>query len=137
MRVKRSVALAIRSPDGDRILLVRRPADDPELPGVWGLPAASLAEGESWEDAVLRAAHSKLGLEVQVTGVLNRGVQRRPQYTLEMRLYEALITAGEPALTRTDSAVTQYSDWRWATPDELRPAAELGSFCSRLMLTQS
>ena len=46
---KRSVSLVIEGPDG--LLLVRRPDDDESLPGVWGLPAVSLAPGESEEDA--------------------------------------------------------------------------------------
>ena len=37
--LKRSVSLVIE--DGGRVLLVRRPDDDDDLPGVWGLPAAS------------------------------------------------------------------------------------------------
>ena len=53
----------IESPEG--LLLVRRPDDDDDLPGVWGLPAASLAEGESEEDAVRRAGREKLGVEVR------------------------------------------------------------------------
>ena len=53
MSRKRSVSLVIEGPDG--LLLVRRPDDDESLPGVWGLPAASLAQGESEEDAVRRA----------------------------------------------------------------------------------
>ena len=43
--MKRSISLVIESPAG--ILLVLRPDDDESLPGVWGLPAASLREGES------------------------------------------------------------------------------------------
>ena len=43
--LKRSVSLVIEGPAG--VLLVRRPDDDDSLPGLWGLPAASLREGES------------------------------------------------------------------------------------------
>ena len=44
---------------------MRRPEDDESLPGVWGLPAASLAEGETEEDAVRRAGRDKLGVEAR------------------------------------------------------------------------
>ena len=43
--MKRSISLVIEGSGG--ILLVRRPDDDESLPGVWGLPAASLRAGES------------------------------------------------------------------------------------------
>ncbi len=60
---KHSVSLVIEGPEG--LLLVRRPDDDESLPGVWGLPAVSLAPGESEEDAVRRAGRDKLGVEVE------------------------------------------------------------------------
>ena len=53
----------IEGPEG--LLLVRRPDDDENLPGVWGLPAVSLAAGESEEDAVRRAGRDKLGVELR------------------------------------------------------------------------
>jgi ADP-ribose pyrophosphatase YjhB (NUDIX family) len=133
-RIKRSVALAIRSPDGGRVLLVRRPADDAELPGVWGLPAASLAEGERWESAALRAAREKLGIEVRVGPELRRGEQPRATYLLRMRLHEAWIEQGEPHAPQPSPGVTQYDAWRWGATEEVLPAAERGSLCARLML---
>ena len=36
--------------------VVRRPDDDESLPGVWGLPAASLGEGESEVGGILGIA---------------------------------------------------------------------------------
>jgi 8-oxo-dGTP diphosphatase len=135
MRVKQSVSLAITDAgQPGRVLLVQRPADDEDLPDVWGLPAASLHAGEAWEDAVRRAARDKLGVDVAVDGVLETGSRRRPGYTLEMRLYGARIAAGEPAVPQQVSGVTQYQAVRWGTPGELRPAADRGSLCSQLFL---
>ena len=57
--IKQSVSFVIRR--GAEILVVLRPPDDLELPSVWGLPAASLRAGESWEDAVVRAGREKIG----------------------------------------------------------------------------
>ena len=54
------MSLVIERPEG--LLLVRRPDDDEDLPGAWGLPAATLAEGESEEDAVRRAGRDNLGV---------------------------------------------------------------------------
>lgn len=132
--VKRSVALAIRAPDAARVLLVRRPPDDAELPGVWGLPAASLAPGETWAAAAARAAREKLGVEITLGRMLRHGEQARPDYRLEMRLYEATIAAGEPAVPQPRADVTQYAAWRWGEPAEVGPGAARGSLCCRLLL---
>lgn len=135
--VKRSVAFVVRGGEGnasERILLVRRPPDDPELPDVWGLPAASLAPGESWEDAVRRAGREKLGVELRPFRMLHEGWASRPEYRLHMRLFEAAVTAGRPDVPQRVPGVTQYVEWTWAPPDRLRDAAERGSLCSRLCL---
>jgi 8-oxo-dGTP diphosphatase len=135
--VKRSVSLALHDADG-RVLQVQRPPDDEDLPGVWGLPAASLREGEGWEDAVRRAARDKLDLAVVPGLVLRSGSRDRPGYRLEMRLYEARIAAPDggvaPRLEGRDPAVTRYTAWRWGTAEGLRPAADRGSLCSILYL---
>jgi 8-oxo-dGTP diphosphatase len=135
MKVKCSVALAItdaRQPGA--LLLVQRPDDDADLPGVWGLPAASLGEGESWEAAAGRAGREKLGVELTLHGVLQRGTLQRAGYTLDMRLYAAGIAAGEPHVPQEAVGVTQYQAWRWGAPAALQPAAERGSLCSQLYL---
>lgn len=132
--IKRSVSLAIHHPRTGQVLLVQRPADDEDLPLVWGLPAASLAAGESWEDAVRRAARDKLGIDVEPGDVLRAGSLERPAYALEMRLHAATITAGEPAAPQPVEGVTQYRAWRWGDPAGLEPAARAGSLCSRLYL---
>jgi 8-oxo-dGTP diphosphatase len=135
--VRRAVALAIRRAGApDELLIVRRPPDDPDLPDHWGVPAASLRPDESWEAAVRRAASGKLGVEVAAGTVLNEGRLERKGYTLHMRLHDAAITAGAPAVPGPDPGVTQYAAWRWGRPDELRPAAAAGSLCSRLLLEQ-
>ena len=109
----------------DGLLLVRRPDDDESLPGVWGLPAASLAEGESEEDAVRRAGREKLGVEV---------VPVRPIGTDgAMTDWEARIAAGRPSVPQPGPN-TQYTELRWGDPLELVPAAREGSLCSRVLL---
>jgi 8-oxo-dGTP diphosphatase len=134
-RARRSVSVAIRQPDhpGD-LLLVRRPSDDAELPDAWGLPAASLRAGEDWSDAAIRAGRDKLGVELDIGRELDRGSTERPDYVLEMRLYEATIARGTPAAPQAASDVTQYTAVRWGPPGDLAPAAERGSLCCRLFL---
>jgi ADP-ribose pyrophosphatase YjhB (NUDIX family) len=135
LRVKRSVALAIRSDrDPTLVLAVLRPPDDDDLPDVWGLPAASLRSKESWLDAVRRAGREKLGIEVEPGGLLNEGAQRRRSYTLEMRVYAATVVKGEPSVEQPVKRATRYVAWKWTAADALTPAAEKGSLCARLYL---
>ncbi|CAN5686293.1 hypothetical protein BH23GEM10_BH23GEM10_03430 [soil metagenome] len=133
--VKQSVAVVIRDAarPGD-VLVVQRPSDDDELPNAWGLPAATLREGELWADAVLRAGRDKLGITLDAGTLLESGSAGRDGYMLEMRLYEARIADGEPAVPQTDAQVTQYQAWRWGWAEDLRPAAASGSLCCQLYL---
>jgi ADP-ribose pyrophosphatase YjhB (NUDIX family) len=129
------VSVAVFDPaDRSRILIVQRPHDDEELPNVWGLPASSLRPGESFEEAVVRTGREKLGVELSVVRELNRGVRSRKGYTLEMRLYEAVISDGEPRVPQPYEGVTQYQRWMWDTAERLREGAEAGSLCCGLML---
>ncbi|MDE2877881.1 NUDIX domain-containing protein [Candidatus Palauibacter soopunensis] len=133
-----ALALVIEEPGSaggaPRWLLVRRPDDDPDLPGVWGLPAGSHAEGEVDEALVRRIGSEKLGVETEDLGCLSEGHVDRPGYRLEMRLHAARIVAGEPRVPQSVPGVTQYSEWGWKPPAELRPGADCGSLCCRLAL---
>jgi 8-oxo-dGTP diphosphatase len=120
---KRSVSLVIDGPEG--LLLVRRPDGDGSLPGVWGLPAASLAEGESEEDAVRRAGREKLGVEVLPLRAIGEDAG--------MTDWETRIVDGRPAVPQAGPN-TQYTALRWGDPRELVPAARQGSLCSRVLL---
>jgi 8-oxo-dGTP diphosphatase len=104
---------------------VRRPDDDDDLPGVWGLPAVSLAKDESPEDAVRRAGRDKLGVEVRpLRAVAAVGT---------MTDWEAQLVSGEPSVPQRGEG-TQYTELRWGEPSELKPAARRGSLCSQALL---
>ena len=129
--LKRSVSLVIEGPEG--LLLVRRPGDDESLPGVWGLPAASLRPGEGEEDAVRRAGRDKLGVEVRPLRPLGDEAGERPGHRIVMRDWAAEIVSGEPTVPQPGEG-TQYVEWRWGDPAELQPAARAGSLCARALL---
>lgn len=132
---KQSVSVVIRSSaDPTQVLTVLRPANDEDLPNVWGLPAASLRPGESWEAAVRRVGLEKLGVQLAVGAELQRGSAERRNYRLEMRLYEAAIEKGNPFVPQPDLEHTQYAKWKWGSAEDLEPAAERGSLCCRLYL---
>jgi 8-oxo-dGTP diphosphatase len=130
--LKQSIALVIEGPNG--LLLVRRPEDDEDLPGLWGLPAASLEEGESEEEAVRRAGRAKLGVEVRAVRRLGEAAGERPGYRIGMGDWEAEIVSGSPAVPQPGPG-TQYDELRWGDAAELVPAARAGSLCCRVLLS--
>jgi len=133
--VTRSVALSITHPGAPGVLLVvRRPPDDDDLPDTWGLPAASLRDGESWTDAAHRAARDKLGIAIALGRELSRGSLPRTGRRLSMRLYAAHVRSGTPHVPQDIAGVTQYVALRWSLADILETGAERGSLCCRLQL---
>ena len=121
MRVKRSVAVLIRN--GDLILSTRRADDDDELPGVWGLPAGSYRDSENLRDLVFRIGRDKLAVVLRPLRKLSEGSQQRPDYLLQMELWEAHMT-GTP----------HHVAWQWAARDVLQPGLLQGSLCCRLAI---
>ena len=137
MSTVRAIAVVLPSPHDDSLLLVvQRPHDDEDLPGVWGLPATTVRPHESDADAATRLGTSKLGAPVTLGVFLAEGTQQRHDAELSMRLYAATMPSEEPALTPSphEHGVTYYADWRWAPRPALRAGAERGSLCCALAL---
>ncbi len=137
MSTVRAIAVVLPSPHDDSLLLVvQRPHDDEELPGVWGLPATTVRPHESDADAATRLGTSKLGAPVTLGALLAEGNQQRPGGELSMRLYAATMQSDEPTLPSVagEHGVTYYADWRWAPRPALRAGAERGSLCCALAL---
>ena len=130
---KHSIAFIAYSPDRSQVLAVQRPADDEELPNLWGLPATSVNPGESEEQAVVRAGKEKLDVGLRVIEKIAVGTMERSSYVLHLTDYEVAIVSGEPKCPQHGSG-TQYQAWKWADPEELIPAAQKGSLCTRLFL---
>jgi ADP-ribose pyrophosphatase YjhB (NUDIX family) len=122
--VKHSIALAIFK--NDQILAIRRPDNDNELPGIWGLPAGTRRDRETTADVIQRIGREKLGVKLTPVRLLSAGRQERRSYRLEMELWEVSLE-GTP----------NYPEWRWASVDLLRKGAESGSLCCELALRES
>lgn len=120
-RVKRSIAVAIFN-EG-KILATYRPEDDDEFSGIWGLPAGTCRGPEGPEDVVRRIGREKLGVVLRPVRLLISGDQDRPDYKLEMGLWEASMD-GEPT----------HPKWMWAGLESLAPGAAKGSLCCTLAL---
>lgn len=138
VQTKLSAALSVRSQDDpSRVLLVRRPENDAEFSGMWGLPAASCRTGETTQDAARRIGIQKLGVAVRLGRRLATGTQERDAYVIQMSLYEAWLEDAVPILPDSHESaenVTLYTAWRWADPSDLAKSAARGSLCSRLLL---
>jgi len=133
--VKRSVAVVVRRPGGE-FLIVRRP-DDPDDPlaGAWGLPAVTLLDGEDERAAAARAGRVKLGVELAVGARIGEKEADRGGYLLRLADYEATLLAGVPAVPQPDATLTQYAGCRFtAHPGTLADAAARGSLCAQVFL---
>ncbi len=133
--VKYAVSYVIYDADRSHLLTVRRPADDPDLPDVWGLPAGSVRLDEAFEEALIRSGKEKLGVDLRPVKFIGRGNIERPDYILHMEEYEAEIVKGEPRVPQPTEGVTQYRAWRWGVGDDLKEAGKKGSLCCQLYLS--
>ena len=143
MLVHRAISLAISAPgDSSLYLAVKRPLDDPDFPGEWGIPACTLLVDETIEHAIERIGKSKLGVSLDPGPVLGDELQRHPSRALHMELHVA--TLHDPTvmihLSRSTSrcngksASTLYTEWQWAPPTIFARGASLGSLCCQLLL---
>lgn len=120
-----------------RFMMVQRPADDENVAtaNAWGLPAGYRAADQAWEDAVRVSGAQKLGVKLEPLRLLNKGVLQRAEYILEMQQWEAVVVEGTPSVPQAVAGVTQYQNMRMdGRAEMLRPAAAVGSLCSRLFL---
>lgn len=132
--IKKAISYVIYNKDRSRILIIQRPPDDEDLPNLWGLPAGSLKNGETFEEAVLRSGKEKLGVELEIVSQIAEGELERKDYILYMKEYEAKIAKGEPKVPQPFEDITQYRAWRWGTADDLKEAAQKGSLCCQLYI---
>ena len=132
--MKYAISYVIYNEDRSRFLVVQRPENDPDLPDVWGLPAGSVGERESYVKPVARSGREKLGVDLQIAYFIGCGNIERRDYILHMEVYEAKIASGEPTVPQPAKGVTQYKALKWGTSDDLIEAAQKGSLCCRLYL---
>jgi len=121
LSVKHSIAVLIRN--GNRILAIRRPDNDDELPGIWGLPAGTFRASETLEDLVRRIGLEKLGVDLKPVRKLAEGSQDRKLYRLEMELWETEMRG-----------LPQRSQWQWTELSTLEDGRDRGSLCCDLAL---
>src|SRR5687768_8135742 len=122
--VRCSVAAVVRRAGEPGFLAVRRPLDDDRLPGVWGLPAVTLSQGELPEEGVRRIGREKLGVELSPTRFIGIRSANRGPYELILMDIEATLVSGEPHVAGAATTATRYIDQRWTDDlDILREGA--------------
>ena len=133
--VRYAIFYVIKNPkDSSEILIIKRPEDDTDLPNIWGIPAGSVKEGETYEESIVRNGRNKLGVELKVGKLIGRGNLDRGGYILHGEEYEAEIISGVLKVPQENGEGTQYQDWKWGTYEDLREAASKHSLCSNLYL---
>jgi len=133
--VKYALFAVIRNPENPlQIMAVKRPDDDKDLPGVWGLPTISYQPYEKVEDVVRRLGRTKLGVELRVKEILGKGNLDRGNFILHGEEFEAEIVSGIIRVPQKPDGRTQYSDWKYADWTKFLDAASKGSLCSNLYL---
>lgn len=134
--VRKAISFSYRN-NSKKVLLVKRPEEDEDLPNAWGLPAGSLNEGESWKNALRRSGIEKIGIEIIPKGVIAEGYLERDDYILHMREYE-VEGKGVPVAKQEHSDITQYVDVKFVSDSKaieyLKLTASQGSMCCMLFL---
>lgn len=135
-QIKYVVAVILLNKNGE-YLAVKRPDDDPDLRGAWGLPAATMKDGELPEQAAARVCKEKLNCIAEPIRFLGIMFQKRNSYDIflmdvEMQLDETK----QPDVSEAQSEHTVYTEQMWTDdPQVMLPAAQHGSCCSSIFLT--
>jgi 8-oxo-dGTP diphosphatase len=137
-QIKYVVAIVLKNKNNpDEFLIVKRPDDDPDLGGEWGLPAATMKPGELPEQAAKRICKEKLNCEAETTRFLGIMFQKRNSYDIFLMDVDMMLEdEQQPNVHAATTENTAYVDQKWSTdPEDLRRSANGGSCCSSIFLT--
>lgn len=97
--------------ENDRFLACQRPAN--KARGLlWEFVGGKVETGETREEALIRECREELGVTVKPEEVFMEVVHEYPDLTVNLILYNAVITDGNIHLF-------EHNDARWITPDEI------------------
>jgi ADP-ribose pyrophosphatase YjhB (NUDIX family) len=121
----------------DEFLVVKRPDDDPDLRGSWGLPAVTMVAGELPEQAALRVCTEKLNCQAVPKRFLGLMYQKRNSYDIFLMDIEMELSGDkQPDASQAVTERTAYVDQKWTSnPMDLMSSARHGSCCSSIFLT--
>lgn len=98
--------------DNDKIFIAQRSKDD-ELPLMWEFPGGKVRPGEPSDESIVREYKEELNLDIEVTGVYDKGVYSFMKWEVEIIMYRAKIIGGELTLN-------EHNDTKWVTRQELK-----------------
>ena len=137
-QIKYVVAVALKkSANSDEFLVVKRPDDDPDLGGHWGLPAVSMKDGELPEQATQRVCKEKLDCKATAVRFMGLMYQKCNSYDIFLMDIEMILDEGQTTdVHNAHTENTAYTDQKWTTdPMDLMASAKGGSCCSSIFLT--
>lgn len=137
-RIDYVVAVVLKNNENpDEFLITKRPGDDTDLRGAWGLPATTLKPGELPEAAALRVCREKLNCEAKADRFLGIMFQKRNSYDIFLMDIEmTLAGTKKPDVSKANSSGTIYTEQKWTTdPLTLMPSAKNGGCCVSIFLT--
>ena len=113
--------------DGERVLLLRRPADD-FLPGLWELPSGKVEPGEDLHAALAREVEEETGLRVAGVGAYLGSFDYRSGSGRRSRQFTFATSCGPgPAVV-----LTEHDEFRWSGPgDDPEVTAEVRTILTR------
>ena len=96
---------------GETFMICQRPAH--KARGLlWEFVGGKVEPGETEQQALARECMEELAVKIEVGAEYMRLVHEYPDLTVELALYHAVITDGEPQLL-------EHKDLRWITPAEI------------------
>lgn len=133
--IRCSVAAVVRREAGGPLLAVRRPLDDDSLPGIWGLPAVTLKEGELPEEGLRRLGVEKLNVTLEPRRLIGIKAADRHSCQLILMDIEAVVVEGTPAVRAATTDATRYIEQQWVEDLGIfAEAAANGSVCAQVLL---
>ncbi len=80
---------------GGRLLITQRPAGG-HLGGLWEFPGGKLEPGESFEAALHRELREELGIEVEISGLMESVEHAYPEKAVRLKFYQCAWRQHEP-----------------------------------------
>ena len=96
---------------GDRFLICQRP-ENKARGLLWEFVGGKVEKGESKAQALVRECKEELGVTVKVGDVFAEVYHEYPDLTVELTLFNATITGGEPKNL-------EHNEIKWITPAEI------------------
>jgi 8-oxo-dGTP diphosphatase len=103
------VVAAVIAHEGRYLITQRRPTA--VLPLMWEFPGGRVETNESDGDALKREVRHRLGVDIEVGELISFVSHPYEHYSVDLYLYECLVTAGE-------LKALNVNDFRWVTSDE-------------------